>query len=286
LHVPAEIRKVGVVGLGTMGAGIAQVSIQAGFETVGREVNDELGERGRATIERYLARGVDKGRMSSDERDAALARLALTTDLEDLADCDLIIEAVLEELPLKREVFGTLDQVTRPDAVLATNTSALSVTEIAEETSHPERVVGMHFFNPAPVLPLVEIVRARDSSETAVDAAYEWAESAGKQPVRCNDTPGFIVNRILIPLLNDCVRVLDEAEVEPDEMDKALTNGLGWPLGPCALLDLIGIDVHVHASEALHGKLGEPRMAPPDRLVEMQAEGKLGRKSGAGFYTY
>jgi 3-hydroxybutyryl-CoA dehydrogenase len=286
LHVPAEIRKVGVVGLGTMGAGIAQVSIQAGFETVGREVNDELGERGRATIERYLARGVDKGRMSSDERDAALARLALTTDLEDLADCDLIIEAVLEELPLKREVFGTLDQVTRPDAVLATNTSALSVTEIAEETSHPERVVGMHFFNPAPVLPLVEIVRARDSSETAVDAAYEWAESAGKQPVRCNDTPGFIVNRILIPLLNDCVRVLDEAEVEPDEMDKALTNGLGWPLGPCALLDLIGIDVHVHASEALHGKLGEPRMAPPDRLVEMQAEGKLGRRSGAGFYTY
>ena len=284
--MPAEIRKVGVVGLGTMGAGIAQVSIQAGFETVGREVNDELGERGRATIERYLARGVDKGRMSSDERDAALACLALTTDLEDLADCDLVIEAVLEELPLKREVFGTLDQVTRPDAVLATNTSALSVTEIAEQTSHPERVVGMHFFNPAPVLPLVEIVRARDSSEAAVDAAYEWAESAGKQPVRCNDTPGFIVNRILIPLLNDCVRVLDEAEVEADEMDKALTNGLGWPLGPCALLDLIGIDVHVHASEALHGKLGEPRMAPPDRLVAMQSEGKLGRKSGSGFYTY
>jgi 3-hydroxybutyryl-CoA dehydrogenase len=284
--VPPEIRKVGVVGLGTMGAGIAQVSLQAGFATIGREVSAELGERGRATIERYLARGVEKGRMSAGERDAALARLTLTTELDDFAECDLVIEAVLEELPLKREVFGTLDAVTRPDAVLATNTSALSVTEIAEATSRPERVVGMHFFNPAPVLPLVEIVRTRDSSDAAVDAAYDWAERAGKQPVRCNDTPGFIVNRILIPLLNDCVRVLDEANVEPEEMDKALTNGLGWPLGPCALLDLIGIDVHVHASDALHGKLGESRMAPPGRLVEMQSDGKLGRKSGAGFYTY
>ncbi len=283
---PSQIRKVGVVGLGTMGAGIAQVSVQAGFETVGREVSTELGERGRATIDRYLTRGVDKGRMSAEERDAALARLTLTTELEELADCDLVIEAVLEELPLKREVFGTLDRVTRPDAVLATNTSALSVSEIAEATDHPDRVVGLHFFNPAPVLPLVEVVRARKSSEAAVEAAYDWAGRAGKQPVRCNDTPGFIVNRILIPLLNDCVRALDEADVAPDEMDKALTNGLGWPLGPCALLDLIGIDVHVHASEALHGKLGEPRMAPPDRLVEMQSEGKLGRKSGAGFYTY
>ena len=283
---PSEIRKVGVVGLGTMGAGIAQVSIQAGFETVGREVNADLGERGRATIERYLERGVDKGRMSGEERDAALGRLTLTTELEDLADCDLVIEAVLEELPLKREVFGTLDEVTRPEAVLATNTSALSVTEIAEATSNRERVVGMHFFNPAPVLPLVEVVRARESSEAAVDAAYDWAARAGKQPVRCNDTPGFIVNRILIPLLNDCVRVLDEAGVSPEDLDKAMTNGAGWPMGPCALLDLVGIDIHVHASEALYGKLGEPRMAPPERLVEMQSEGKLGRKSGAGFYTY
>ena len=283
---PAEIRKVGVVGLGTMGAGIAQVSVQSGFETVGREVSTELGERGRATIERYLARGVEKGRMSEDERDAALARLTLTTELAELADCDLVIEAVLEELVLKREVFSVLDRVTRPEAVLATNTSALSVSEIATATTHPERVVGMHFFNPAPVLPLVEIVRARESSAEAVDAAYDWAERAGKQPVRCSDTPGFIVNRILIPLLNDCVRVLDEADVAPEELDKAMTNGVGWPLGPCALLDLIGVDVHVHASEALQGKLGEPRMAPPERLVQLQAEGKLGRKSGEGFYKY
>jgi 3-hydroxybutyryl-CoA dehydrogenase len=281
-----EIRKVGVVGLGTMGAGIAQVSVQSGFETIGREVEPELGERGRATIERYLARGVEKGRLSGDERDAALGRLTLTTDLGDLADCDLVIEAALEELELKREIFAELDRVTRPEAILATNTSALSVSEIAEATEQPQRVVGMHFFNPAPVLPLVEIVRGRESSPEAVDAAYAWAERAGKQPVRCNDTPGFIVNRILIPLLNDCVRVLDEAGVEPEAMDKAMTNGAGWPLGPCALIDLIGVDVHVHASAALHDKLGEDRMAPPERLVRMQHEGTLGRKSGRGFYEY
>ena len=281
-----EIRKVGVVGLGTMGAGIAQISVQSGYDTVGREVTAELGERGRATIERYLARGVEKGRMTADERDSALGRLTLTTELADLAECDLVIEAVLEELELKREVFAELDRVTRPDAVLATNTSALSVSEIAEATTRPERVVGMHFFNPAPVLPLVEVVRAPQSADAAVDAAYHWAERAGKQPVRCNDTPGFIVNRILIPLLNDCVRALDEADVRPQDMDKAMTNGAGWPLGPCALIDLIGIDVHVHASEALHGKLGEERMAAPERLVRMQQAGKLGRKSGEGFYTY
>ncbi|HVR12735.1 MAG TPA: 3-hydroxyacyl-CoA dehydrogenase family protein [Gaiellaceae bacterium] len=281
-----EIRKVGVVGLGTMGAGIAQVSVQSGFETIGREVEPELGERGRATIERYLARGVEKGRLSGDERDAALGRLTLTTDLADLGDCDLVIEAALEQLELKREIFAELDRVTLPNAILATNTSALSVSEIAEATEQPQRVVGMHFFNPAPVLPLVEIVRGRESSPEAVDAAYAWAERAGKQPVRCNDTPGFIVNRILIPLLNDCVRVLDESGVEPEAMDKAMTNGAGWPLGPCALIDLIGVDVHVHASAALHDKLGEDRMAPPERLVRMQQEGTLGRKSGRGFYEY
>src|ERR687887_2254185 len=281
-----EIRKVGVVGLGTMGAGIAQVSVQAGFETVGREVSDELAERGRTTIEHYLGRAVEKERMTAPERDAALGRLTLTTELTDFADCDLVIEAVLEELPLKRDVFAELDVVTRPEAILATNTSALSVSEIAEATERRDRVVGMHFFNPAPVLPLVEIVRARESSDEPVRAAYDWAERAGKQPVNCNDTPGFIVNRILIPLLNDCVRVLDEAGVRPEDMDKAMTNGAGWPMGPCALIDLIGVDVHVHAAEALHAQLGEERMAPPERLVSMQQEGKLGRKSGPGFYSY
>jgi len=281
-----EISKVGVVGLGTMGAGIAQVSIQAGYETIGHEISMELAERGRRKIEHYLGRAVEKERMTGEERDAALGRLTLTTELSDLADCDLVIEAVLEELPLKREVFSDLDGFTAPEAILATNTSALSVAEIAESTERPERVVGMHFFNPAPVLPLVEIVRARRSSDEAVRAAYEWAEHAGKQPVNCNDTPGFIVNRILIPLLNDCVRVLDEAGVTPADLDKAMTNGAGWPLGPCALVDLVGIDVHVHASEALYEKLREERMKPPERLLELQREGRLGRKTGAGFFEY
>jgi 3-hydroxybutyryl-CoA dehydrogenase len=280
------IRKVGVVGLGTMGAGIAQVSVQAGYETVGREISMELAERGRGKIEHYLGRAVEKERMTGEERDAALGRLTLTTDLADLAGCDLVIEAVVEELPLKREVFTELDRSTAPEAILATNTSALSVAEIADATERPERVVGMHFFNPAPVLPLVEVVRAPKSSDGVVRAAYQWAESAGKQPVNCNDTPGFIVNRILIPLLNDCVRVLDEAGVTPEDLDKAMTNGAGWPLGPCALVDLVGIDVHIHASEALYDKLREERMKPPQRLIELQREGRLGRKTGRGFFEY
>jgi len=274
------------VGLGTMGAGIAQIAVAAGHETIGREVTLELAERGRATIDRYLSRGVEKGRLTQAEKDAALARLTLTTEVADLAGCDLVIEAIVEELEPKQELFAELDRITRPDAVLATNTSALSVSAIAERAQHPERVVGMHFFNPAPVLPLVEIVRTPKSSDAVVDLAFDWAESAGKRPVRCNDTPGFIVNRILIPLLNDCVRVLDEAGVTPEDLDTAMTNGAGWPMGPCALVDLVGIDVHVHASDALHAQLGEDRMAPPERLVAMQREGKLGRKSGEGFYRY
>ena len=282
-----EIRKVGVVGLGTMGAGIAQVSVQSGFETVGREVSDELGERGRATIERYLARGVEKGRLSEGDRDAALGRLTLTTELGELADCDLVIEAALEELELKRElVCGARScHAARRDS-RDEHVSAVRLRDRRGDGASRSASSGMHFFNPAPVLPLVEIVRGRESSDEAVDAAYAWAEQAGKQPVRCNDTPGFIVNRILIPLLNDCVRVLDEAGVAPEEMDKAMTNGAGWPMGPCALIDLIGIDVHVHASEALHGKLGEERMAAPERLVRMQEAGTLGRKTGRGFYEY
>ena len=281
-----EIRTVGVVGLGTMGAGIAQIAALAGNDVVGREVSEELGERARGRVEHFVGRAVEKGRLDAAERDAALGRLRTTTDLADLAGCDLVIEAIVEELDAKRKLFAELERVCAPDAILATNTSALSVTEIAAATEHPERVIGMHFFNPAPVLPLVEIVRTAQSGEDVVDAAYAWAEAAGKQPVRCNDTPGFIVNRILIPLLNDCVRVLDEAGVAPEDLDRAMTNGAGWPMGPCALLDLIGIDIHVHASEALQGKLGEERMGPPERLLAMQAEGKLGRKSGEGFFTY
>ena len=280
-----EIQRVGVVGLGTMGAGIAQICIQAGVETVGREVTDELGERARERIAHYLGRGVEKGRLTAEERDAALVRLTTTTELSDLAGCDLVIEAVVEELDAKREIFAELDRLL-PSAVLATNTSALPVHEIAAATERPERVVGMHFFNPAPVLPLVEVVQPEGSSDEAVATAFAFAERIGKRPIRCRDTPGFVVNRILIPLLNDCVRVLDEASVTPEDLDTAMTAGVNWPIGPCALIDLIGVDVHVHASDALYDALGEERMRPPARLVEMRASGKLGRKSGEGFFRY
>jgi 3-hydroxybutyryl-CoA dehydrogenase len=283
--VATEIQRVGVVGLGTMGAGIAQVCVQAGVETVGREVTEELGERARERIAHYLGRGVEKGRLAADERDAALGRLTTTTALADLEGCDLVIEAVVEELDAKREIFAELDRLL-PSAVLATNTSALPVHEIAAVTERPERVVGMHFFNPAPVLPLVEVVQAEASSEEAVETAFAFAERIGKQPIRCRDTPGFVVNRILIPLLNDCVRVLEEASVTPEDLDTAMTAGVNWPIGPCALIDLIGVDVHVHASEALYEALREERMRPPERLVAMQKGGQLGRKSGEGFFRY
>jgi 3-hydroxybutyryl-CoA dehydrogenase len=269
-----------------MGAGIAQVCIQAGVETVGREVSDELGDAARARIDHYLGRGVEKGRLTNGEREAALGRLTTTMDVAEFADCDLVIEAIVEDLDEKRAMFRDLGAVVRRDAVLATNTSALSVAAIAEATDHPERVVGMHFFNPAPVLPLVEIVRAPDSADEAVETAFALAERLGKRPIRCADTPGFVVNRILIPLLNDCVRVLDEAGVSPEDLDTAMTAGVNWPIGPCALIDLIGVDVHVHASAALHKALGEERMKPPERLLEMQAAGLLGRKSGRGFFAY
>jgi 3-hydroxybutyryl-CoA dehydrogenase len=282
----AEVRTIGVVGLGAMGSGIAQVAVEAGFDVVGREVTTELADAAVARIEHFLTRKVEKGQVDEAARETAVARLRTTTSLDDLAPCDLVIEAIVEDLPPKRELFAMLEEICRPDAVLATNTSALSVTEIAAATTTPERVIGMHFFNPAPLMPLVEIVRAELSADEAFEAGYGVAARMGKTPVRCHDTPGFVVNRVLIPLLNDCVRVLDEARVTPEDLDAAMRHGAGWPMGPCTLLDLVGIDVHVHASEALYEKLREPRMAPPPRIVAMRNAGLFGRKSGRGFYRY
>jgi 3-hydroxybutyryl-CoA dehydrogenase len=284
--VAREIRTVGVVGLGAMGAGIAQLSIEAGVDTVGREVSTELAEKARDRIAHFLTRKVEKGTLDADARDAALGRLSLTTDVADLAACDLVIEAIVEELEPKQDLFRGLERVCARDAVLATNTSALSVTEIASATTSPERVVGMHFFNPAPLMPLVEIVRAELSADEAFETAHSFGERIGKRPIRCHDTPGFVVNRVLIPLLNDCIRVLDEARVAVEDLDAGMKYGAGWPMGPCQLVDLVGIDVHVHASEALYEKTREPRMAPPPRLVAMRNAGLLGRKSGRGFYSY
>jgi 3-hydroxybutyryl-CoA dehydrogenase len=278
--------KIGVVGLGAMGSGIAQLSVEAGFETIGREVEASRGEAARDQIAHFLTRKVEKGTLGKDARDAAVGRLALTTELADLADCDVVIEAAFEDLAVKHDLVRALEAVVRADAILATNTSALSVTEIASVLERPERMVGMHFFNPAPLMPLVEIVRAERTVDAAFETAYKLGAALGKTPIRCTDTPGFVVNRVLIPLLNDCVRVLDEAGVTPEDLDAGMTYGAGWPMGPCALLDLVGADVHVHASEALYEKLREPRMAPPARLVRMLQAGKLGRKTGEGFYRY
>jgi 3-hydroxybutyryl-CoA dehydrogenase len=284
--VTREIRTVGVVGLGAMGAGIAQVAVEAGFDTVGREVEQARADAARDRIAHFLTRKVEKGQLEESARDAAVRRLRVTTALDDLAACDVVIEAAFEDLAVKHELFRELERLVGPDVILATNTSALSVTEIASVLEHPERALGMHFFNPAPLMPLVEIVRAERTADDVYDAAFAFGARLGKTPIRCGDTPGFVVNRILIPLLNDCVRVLDEAGIAPEDLDAGMRHGAGWPMGPCALLDLVGADVHVHASEALYDKLREPRMAPPPRLVRMLQAGKLGRKSGEGFYRY
>jgi 3-hydroxybutyryl-CoA dehydrogenase len=274
------------VGLGAMGAGIAQLGVEAGLDTVGYELDTTRGEAARGRIAHFLTRKVEKGQLEQGARDDAVARLQMTTELADLATCDVVIEAAFEDLAVKHELFRALEGVVGDDAILATNTSALSVTEIASVLERPERALGMHFFNPAPLMPLVEIVRAEWTSEAVVETAFQLGSTLGKTPIRCTDTPGFVVNRVMIPLLNDCVRVLDETGVTPEDLDAGMRHGAGWPMGPCALLDLVGADVHVHASEALYEQLREPRMAPPARLVRMLKAGKLGRKTGEGFYKY
>ena len=275
-----------MIGLGTMGAGIAQLCVQAGVPTVAVETTQELVERGRGRIEGALGRLADKGTIGPDQRDEALGLLEPSSDVCALEGCDLVIEAVFESLEVKHELFGRLEGVLGPEAVLATNTSALSVSEIAEATRRPERVVGMHFFNPAPVLPLVEVVRADATSPDTFDTAYAFAQRLGKDPIACFDTPGFVVNRILIPVLTDAVRVLDEGVAVPEDIDKGMRLGTNWPIGPLALIDLIGIDTYVHVCEALWGAYREPRFAPPPTLVRMLKAGRLGRKSGRGFFEY
>jgi 3-hydroxybutyryl-CoA dehydrogenase len=270
----APVGKVGVVGLGTMGSGIAQLCVQAGVPTVACESTRELAERGKGLVERQLARSVEKQRLTEEEKQRLLGLLEPVDDVAALAGCDLVIEAVFEDLAVKHDLFGRIEAVVAAETVLATNTSALSVTEIAAPLEHPQRVVGMHFFNPAPVLPLVEVIRGELSSEAAFDTAYAFAERIGKDPIACGDTPGFVVNRILIPVLNDAVRVLEEGTASPEDIDKGMRLGTGWPIGPLALIDLIGIDVHVHVCEALWSAFRDPRFAP------------LGRKSGQGFYRY
>ena len=282
----ADIKSVGVVGLGTMGAGIAEVCARAGFHTVAYDVSDEAVERGRAAFSRSLAKGVERGKVDVHAGERAHELLVTTTDLTALADADFVIEAAIEDIEVKRELFATLDEVASAAAALSTNTSALSVTEIAAATKRPARVVGMHFFNPAPVLPLVEVVRTDLTGEDSFDSAYAFTAAIGKQPIACRDTPGFVVNRILVPVLNDAVRVFDEGTASAADVDRAMELGASWPIGPLALIDLIGIDVHVHVSEVLWQAYREARYAPPPGLVRMMKAGHLGRKSGRGFFEY
>ena len=280
------IRTVGVVGLGTMGAGIAQVVAHHGYEVVACEVSADLVQAGLARIGSGFGRHVERGRMTAARargRPGARGRHDRPRRLRSLRPRR---GGDRRGVDAKRELFARLEEHRRPDAILATNTSAISITEIASATSTAERVVGMHFFNPAPVLPLVEVIVGDRTSASVAERVREFAEAIGKRPVVCPDRPGFVVNRILIPLLNDCVRLYEQGGISADDLDQAMTAGLNWPIGPLRLIDLIGADVHVHASEALWQAYREPRFAPPPSLIRMVESGRLGRKAGAGFYTY
>lgn len=278
--------KVSIIGFGAMGSGIAHVCALAGLPVRVVEMSEEIIERDMASIDKFMQRAVEKGKLTDDQRKAALQRIDPATSLEHAFDADVVIEAVTENIDVKKSVFAQLDEGCSKDTILATNTSALSVTEIASATRRPERVCGLHFFNPAPVLPLVEVVRAERTSEEVVQRAYSFVEQIGKKPILCGDTPGFVVNRILIPLMNDVIRVYEAGTASAEDIDKGCRYGLNWPIGPLALVDLVGIDVHVHASEAMYEAYREPRFAPPPLLVRMVKAGKLGRKTGEGFYTY
>jgi 3-hydroxybutyryl-CoA dehydrogenase len=280
------ISSVAVVGFGTMGSGIAQVCAQAGLDVHVVEQSEAVIERDMAGITKQLDRAVDKGRLDPVERDATLARLTPSTNLEHAFAADLVIEAIPERLDLKLELVRTLDAEVAPSTIIATNTSALSVTEIAAASTQPGRIVGLHFFNPVPVLPLVEVVRAERTTDSTVARARAFVEQIGKQPILCRDTPGFVVNRILIPMLNDVVNLWDQGLASAADIDTGCKGGLNWPIGPLALCDLIGLDVAVHAAEALYASTREPRFAPPAAMVRLVKAGKLGRKSGEGFYSY
>ena len=277
---------VGIIGLGTMGAGIAEVCLAAGHEVLAYDGFADARSRGSERIAKGLARRVEKELMTAADADAALARLAVHEELAGLAGCDIAIEAVAEIPEVKHALFAELGALLRDDAILATNTSALSVTAIAEASGRPSRVVGLHFFNPAPVMRLVEVVRTPLVDPEVLAAAIEFAEGLDKEAVPCPDTPGFLVNRVLVPMLNDAVRTLAETGVAPEDLDRALKAGAGWPMGPLALIDLIGLDVQMHASQAIAEGLGEPHFAPHPLLVDLVEQGRLGRKSGAGFHEY
>ncbi len=281
-----EIKKVGVVGCGSMGAGIAQLCAQSGYQVVVSEINDEFLKKGLASIDKTLARSVEKGRLSQPDKDAIMGRLKGTTSTKDFSGCDLVIEAAIENLDLKKKIFADLDGVCPPNAILATNTSCLSIIEMAMVTKRPDKVLGLHFFNPAPVMKLLEIVKTIATSDETVKASQKFGESLGKTTVIAQDAPGFIVNRLWIPFLLHSIRLYEEGVASREDIDNAIMLGLNYPMGPLTLSDMVGIDVVKFVSDALYEQLKDPRYIVPTLVEKMVTAGWLGRKTGKGFYDY
>ncbi|MCP3961718.1 MAG: 3-hydroxybutyryl-CoA dehydrogenase [bacterium] len=281
-----KIKKVGVLGCGLMGAGIAEVSARAGFATVVREVSEELLEKGRGRIEKSLGRAVSKGRLAESEGEEILNRISGVIQLDDLAECDLVIEAIVENVEAKRQTFEALDETVKKSALFASNTSSLTITQIAMSTSRPDRFVGLHFFNPVPVMKLVEVVRTLMTSDEAVERATAFVRSLGKEPVACRDNSGFIVNRLLVPYLLDAIRGYEEGIGSIEDIDTAMKLGCGYPMGPFTLLDFVGLDTTLYIANIMFDEYREKRFAPPPLLKQMVLAGRLGRKSGRGFYDY
>ena len=280
------IQKVGVLGCGLMGAGIAEVAAKAGLLTVVREINDELLEKGLGRVRSSLERAVAKGKLTEDERDATLARLTGTTATADLAECDLLIEAVVENVEEKCKLYAEIDKVAKDDAIFASNTSSLTITEMAGATGRGERFLGLHFFNPVPVMKLVEVVRTIMTSDAAVAEAFEFVRALGKEPVEAKDNSGFIVNRLLVPYLLDAIRALETGVGTVEDSDKAMQLGCGYPMGPFTLLDFVGLDTTYYIANIMFEEYRETRFAPPPLLKKMVLAGRLGRKNGHGFYEY
>jgi len=280
------IQTVGVVGCGLMGSGIAQVSAQAGFQTVVREVNAELVEKGLKGIEKNLARLVEKGNVTEAAKSEIRGRLKGTTSLEDLKDCDVIVEAIIEQLPAKRELFAALDAICGPNTIFASNTSSLRITEIAAATKRPQRFVGLHFFNPVPVMKLIEVVRTIATDPGVYEEMVGFGAKLGKTPVRAQDGGGFIVNRLLVPYLLDAIRALEEGVGSVVDIDNSMKLGCGYPMGPFTLLDFVGLDTTYYISQIMFDEFKEKRFAAPPLLKRMVLAGWHGKKSGRGFYDY
>jgi 3-hydroxybutyryl-CoA dehydrogenase len=281
-----SIARVGVVGSGIMGSGIAEVAAKTGHEVVLRSRKQETADDMVNRLEKSLARAVDKGRMEAADRDATLARVTATSSLADLADCDLVIESVVEDLSVKKDLFNELDRAVKPEAVIATNTSTLPVVDLAVETSRPDRVCGVHFFNPAPAMSLVEVVRPLTASDETIESVRAFATACGKTPVEVKDRAGFVVNALLFPYLNNAVRMLENGTASAGDIDAAMQGGCNFPMGPLALLDLVGLDTSLAILDALYNEFRDPNYAPVPLLRRMVSAGQLGRKSGSGFYDY